>query len=462
MDRALNLMIKHNLKKGYDIRLAGSSEKTLVPAEKPARLAMQPPDFPGIKPKLDVEVGAKVKIGTPLFHDKQFPEIKFLSPASGQVVEINRGDRRAVMEVVVEDDGNDAYEFFATHTEEQLGALSRDEIITKLQEGGLWPYLRQRPFSRIARTSASPRDIFINAMDTAPLAPDMNFLLQEQEEDFQIGVNILSKLTEGSVYLSVSGNTGTAAPAFEKAGGVEVHAFKGPHPAGNTSVHIFHIKPMKVGDVVWYITAPHVALIGKFFREGRYPIERIIAVTGSSLAAEARKYYRTRVGIGLETLIPKGSIKDEDVFFISGNVLRGRGISHTGFVGFYDYQVTAIPDSNERVLFGWLTPGLKEESHSRTFLSNLFPRKEYIKDTRVHGGKRAFFQTGEYEKMLPMDIYPSHLVKSIMAEEIEDMIGLGLLEVDEEDFALCTYICPSKIDFGEHIRKGLDILEKEG
>jgi len=455
-------MIKHKLKKGYDIRLAGVTEKLVVPAERPKRLAMQPPDFPGIKPKLDVEVGTKVKIGTPLFHDKQFPEVKFVSPASGQVAEINRGERRAIMEVVVEDDGNDQYEFFSTHTEDQIKALSGEAIIQKLQEGGLWPYLRQRPFSRIARTAAKPRDIFINAMDTAPLAPDLNYLMREEEENFQTGIGILSKLTEGKVFLSVSGNGESLAPAFEKAGGVELHSFRGPHPAGNTSVHVYHIKPMKTGDVIWYISAPHVALIGKFFKEGRFPVERIIAVSGSSLTRDARKYFETRIGMSISTLIPKDLILDEDFRVISGNVMRGRAIEYKGYMGYYDYQVTVIPDTNERILFGWLTPGLKDESYSRTFLSKLLPRPEYVKDTRMNGGKRAFFQTGEYEKMLPMDIYPSHLVKSIMAEEIEDMIGLGLLEVDEEDFALCTYICPSKIDFGAYVRQGLDILEKEG
>jgi Na+-transporting NADH:ubiquinone oxidoreductase subunit A len=456
------LMVKHKLKKGYDIRLAGHIEKYLVPAERPSRLGMMPPDFPGIKPKLDVEIGTKVKIGTPLFHDKVHPDVKFPSPASGVVTEINRGDRRAVVEVVVEDDGMDTYEFFTAYSEDQIRELSRDEIIRKMQEGGVWPYLRQRPFSRIARADARPRDIFINAMDTTPLAPDINYMMREDSENFQTGLEILSKLTEGKVYLSTNGNRIDPVAAFDNATGVERHSFEGPHPAGNTSVHVFHIRPMKVGDVIWYICAPHVSLIGRFFREGRYPVERIVAVSGSSLARDARKYFETRVGMNLKTLIPSALIVDEDVRFITGNVLSGRQIEYSGFVGFYDYQVTVIPDSNEREFFGWLKPGWKEESYSRTFLSRILPRPEYVKDTRMHGGRRAFFQTGEYEKMLPMDIYPAQLVKSIMAGEIEDMIGLGLLEVDEEDFALCTYICPSKIDFGEYVRHGLDMLEKEG
>jgi len=462
LDRAEIHMVKHKLKKGYDIRLAGSTEKMTVPAERPTRLALQPPDFIGVKPKLEVEIGSKVKIGTTLFYDKEYPDAKFVSPACGEVIEINRGERRAIMEIVIADDGSDQYEFFSSHSDEQLEALSGDEIVQKLLEGGMWPYLRQRPFSKIARTSTRPRDIFINAMDTAPLAPDLTYLMRDEAENFQTGINVLSKLTGGKLYLSISDNDEALEPVFDTISGIEKHLFRGPHPAGNTSVHIYHIHPMKVGDVIWYISAPHVALIGKFFKTGRLPVERVVAVSGSSLSRDARKYFETRVGMAVQTLIPKGLILDEDVRIISGSVLRGREVEHNGFVGFYDYQVTVIPDTNERVLFGWLTPGLKDESYSRTFLSRLFPRPEYVKDTRLHGGKRAFIQSGDYEKMLPMDIYPAQLVKSIMAEEIEDMIGLGLLEVDEEDFALCTYICPSKIDFGEYVRKGLDMLEREG
>jgi len=243
---------------------------------------------------------------------------------------------------------------------------------------------------------------------------------------------------------------------------VETHSFTGPHPAGNISVHIYHIKPTKVGDTVWYIYAPDVAVVGQLFMEGKYPLERIVAVAGSSVNEDARKYYHTWVGASVQSLITEGQLQDEDVRYITGNVMQGRIIKAGGYLGFYSRLLTVIPENRNRDLFGWLTPGLNDESHSRLFLSKLIPKKKFTKDTRLHGGHRAFIQTGEYENMVPMDIYPMHLVKSIMAEEIEDMIGLGLLEVDEEDFALCSYICPSKIDFGTYIRKGLDILEREG
>ena len=455
-------MIKHNLKKGYDIKLAGKTEKVIVEAEKSKLFASQPVDFIGLKPRLGVEEGAEVKIGTPLYYDKLRPEIKFVSPASGKVLQINRGERRAILEVVVESDDKDDAIDFGKYTVSDLEKLNAEEIKNQLLTSGLWPVIRQRPFSKIADPNVLPRDIFVNAMDTAPLAADPEFLVENDDENFFVGLKILRKLTEGKLFLTVDGSRDTHVTAIEKAPDVEVHSFKGKHPVGNISVHIHHIAPINVGDIVWYLYAPDVALIGKLFLTGVYPIERIVAVSGSSVKPEARKYYKTRVGTIVQALANEGDLADEHGRYISGNVMSGRKLSESGYLGFYDRTLTVIPESRKRVLFGWLTPGLKDESYSRLFLSKLIPSKEYIKDTRIHGGKRAFIQTGEYEKVVPMDILPSHLVKSIMAEEIEDMLALGLLEVDEEDFALCSYICPSKIHFGTYIRQGLDVLEKEG
>jgi Na+-transporting NADH:ubiquinone oxidoreductase subunit A len=455
-------MIEHRLKKGYDINLAGKTNKVLVQAERPSLFAMQPPDFRGLKPRLEVDIDSYVKIGTSLFYDKQNPDVKFLSPASGKVVQINRGERRAIIEVVVESGDNEDYEFFGAWNKNDIANLSKGEVIRHLLNGGLWPCIRQRPFSKVARQENAPRDIFVCAMDTAPLAPDYGLLIDGQEEFFEAGISVLSKLTEGKVYLNFSGKNKSVASIFEKVEGIEKHSFTGKHPAGNVSVHIHHIHAISSGEVIWYIYAPDVILIGRLFLEGKYPNERIVAVAGSSVKDEARKYYKTWLGASVQSLVNEGNLQDENVRYISGNVLTGRRIHEGGYVGFYDRLLTVIPDHKKRELFGWLTPGLKEESFSRLFLSKLLPSKEFIKDTRIHGGKRAFVQTGEYEKVLPMDILPVHLVKSIMAEEIEDMISLGLLEVDDEDFALCSYICPSKIDFGEYIRKGLDVLEKEG
>ena len=455
-------MITHKLKKGYTIKLAGAPEKILIDAEKPLLFASQPFDFLGLKPRLEVEVGSEVKIGSPLYNNKERPEIKFVSPASGKVIQINRGERRKIAEVVIESDGTDSAIDFGGETLENLENLGPDRIKKKLLDAGMWPLIRQRPFSKIANPQVTPRDIFITGMDTAPLVADPEFILQGEEENFNAGLKIIKQLTAGKIYLSLNGALKTHLPFLVNPDGVEVHEFYGKHPVGNLSVHIHHIAPINAGDNVWYLNAVDVPLIGKLFRSGKYPRERIVAVSGSSVKPEARKYYRTWVGTNVQTMVNEGTLEDEHVRIITGSVLRGRKIPENGFLGFYNRTLTIIPEGKEREFFGWLTPGIDQESFSRTFLSRFFPRKEYIKDTRIHGGKRAFIQTGDYEKMLPMDIYPAYLVKSIMAGEIEDMLSLGLLEVDDEDFALCTYICPSKIDFGIHIRQGLDILEREG
>jgi len=455
-------MIKHKLKKGYTIKLAGAIEKTLVEAKKPKLYALQPFDFLGLKPRLEVEVGSTVKIGSPLFSNKEKPEIKFVSPASGKVIQINRGERRKIAEVVIESDQSDAAVDFGSCAEKDLAALAMDDIKKKLLESGIWPMIRQRPFSKIANPDIVPRDIFITGIDTAPLVADPEFILQGEEEYFNAGLKIIKGLTEGKVYLSLHGDVKDHLPFLQNPEGVEVHEFSGKHPTGNLSIHIHHIAPINVGDIVWYVNAVDVPLIGKLFLNGVFPTERIVAVSGSSVKAEARKYYRTWVGANVQTLVNEGNLTQDLVRIITGNILRGRKISDQGFLGFYNRTLTVIPEIKERELFGWLVPGLDQESFSRTFLSKYFPRSEYIKDTRIHGGKRAFFQTGDYEKMLPMDVYPAQLVKSVMAEDVENMHAIGLLEVDAEDFALCSYICPSKIDFGDHIRKGLDLLEREG
>lgn len=454
-------MIEHHLKKGYTIKLAGKARPEIAETQKPKLFALQPNKFPGVKPKLEVDIGDEVKIGSILFHDKNQPEVKFVSPASGKIKEINRGERRTLLEVVVDRDGKDEAIDFGAKTKEEIQNLKADEIKKMLLDGGVWPYMRQRPYAKIADPNAVPRDIFISAMDTAPLAPEQSILLKGSEDYLQMGIDILNKLTDGNVYLSADGTDQELHSMFDSLYGVEKHSFFGKHPVGNLSVHIHHIKPLNVDEIVWTVNAVDLVEIGKFLLTGQFPTERIIAVAGSSVKEESRKYYKTWLGANIQSLITEGDLNEVDVRYISSNVLTGRKIPENGYISFKHRMITVIPEGRDREFFGWLTPGLKHESFSRTFLSKFFPSNEYVKDTRIHGGKRAFIQTGDYEKMLPMDILPSHLVKSIIAEDIEEMIALGLLEVDAEDFALCTYICPSKIDFGEYILKGLEMLEKE-
>jgi Na+-transporting NADH:ubiquinone oxidoreductase subunit A len=455
-------MMQHKIKRGYDIQLVGTTVPAVEDAEQSKLFALQPPDFLGIKPKLQVDAGDEVKIGSLLFIDKQNPEVKFLSPAAGKISMINRGERRALMEIVVDAAADETAVSFPTLSADAISVKSREEVVSYLLEGGVWPYIRQRPFSKIADPKAIPRDIFISGLDTSPLAPDYNLLLADEKEAFKTGLLLLQKLTEGKIYLSIDGARKDYLSNLRDLSGVEVHAFSGPHPTGNVSVQIDRIAPLKHGEIVWYIYAPDVILLGKLAHTGKFPVERVMAVAGSSVKTEKRKYYRTRLGASVQTLVKEGDLINEDVRYITGGVLQGRGISAAGFIGFYDYLLTVIAENNERKFLGWISPGMHKESFSKTFLSGFFRSKKYIQDTRLHGGIRAFIQTGEYEKVMPLDILPMHLVKSIIAEDIEEMEALGILECAPEDFALCTYICPSKIDFGAYIQQGLDLIEKEG
>ncbi len=456
-------MAEFKLKRGFDIKIAGKPEKKLTELPAPATVAIKPTDFRGIRPRLMVSEGDAVKIGSPLFHSKENEKIVFVAPVSGKVTAINRGDRRRLMEIVIEND--------LTNTPLQQSALGRDEILSKsrdeLQEmllaGGLWPYLRQRPYSKIANPQDTPRDIFISAMDTAPLAADPDFLLAGDEKAFQLGLGILKKFTMGKIHLSVNGASQNLAPAFKNAQGIEKHTFTGPHPAGNVGVHIHHIQPLVHGQVIWYISPEGVAQIGKFFSTGYLNNSRVIAVAGS--AVNNRQYYKTVMGAPVKHLINESNLTADEVRIINGNVLTGEKTSLAGYTGFYNHLLSVIPEgSRERSLMSWFSPGLNTASVSRTFLSRWVGgrKKEYEISTLMNGGHRAFVATGDYEKVLPMDIMPVFLAKSILAEDVKEMEQLGILEVDEEEMALCSYICLSKTDFGAIVRKGLDLLEKEG
>lgn len=450
-------MAHYKLKKGFDIRVTGSAELKVKDLAAPMKVALQPAEFRGTKVKLEVEVGSTVKIGSPLFHAKDNENIKFVSPVSGKVIEINRGERRALMEVVVENDNSNSAEEIIHISEKDIASTKKGEIIEAMLKGGLWPMLRQRPFSKIANPKDEVRDIFISGFDTSPLAADVNFLLQGLEKEFQHGVNILAKLTSGKVYLSTAKEAGVLSGITN----VDKNSFSGDHPAGNVGVQIHHIKPVKNHQIVWCVQPYDVAIIGKSFLNGQIANERIVAIAGQAL--DERFYYKSIQGAPLSHLIKEGNVNHPEARFISGNVLSGRKILKGGYAGFYDNLISVIPEGpREKKLLGWYRPGFKQRSHSKTYVSSWLGRKEFEVDTLKNGGERAFIISGDYEKVLPMDIYPVYLMKSILADDIEEMEGLGILELDEEDVALCSYICPSKYNFGKILRKGLDLIEKEG
>jgi Na+-transporting NADH:ubiquinone oxidoreductase subunit A len=442
------------IRKGLDIHLSGSAEKIYNVAEKSGTYAVKPPDFPGLVPRLAVHPGDPVKAGSTLFFDKQIPDIKFSSPVSGIVKSVERGVRRRILEVVIEAGQDIQYIDFKFA---RPSDLSRDDIIRKLLDSGLWPMIRQRPYAIIARPGKVPRDIFISGFDTAPLAPDMDFVVKGNAEDFQSGLDVLSKLTEGKIHLSLNSEY-PADEVFVKARNVEFHYFRGPHPAGNPGIQIHHIKPVNKGEVVWYVGPQEVIMIGRLFRKGIYDALKVIALTGSEIKRPV--YYKLISGASIESVI-RNNLNPGHHRYISGNVLTGSKIASTGHLGFYDHQFTVIPEGDHYEFLGWAMPGIRKFSASRSFLAWLTPGRKYRADTNIHGSQRAFVMTGEYEKVLPMNIYPVHLLKAILAEDIDKMENLGIYEIAEEDFALCEYLCTSKIEVQALVRQGIDLIIKE-
>ncbi|MCF7825470.1 MAG: Na(+)-translocating NADH-quinone reductase subunit A [Candidatus Marinimicrobia bacterium] len=443
------------LKKGYDIPLQGSAERRIEKAPKTTAIAVQPIDFRGLRPAMKVEAGDSVKRGSVLFVDKNNPEILFRSPAAGTVREVVRGERRVIQRVII-DVAGDAAEKFESFTAAQVDAFSSTQAREILLKGGLWPVIRQRPFSRIANLEAVPKAIFISAVDSAPLAAESDMLLEGREKHFQLGIQLLSKLADCKIHLSVSAKTKAF---FSPIKGVELHEFSGPHPVGNVGVQIHHIDRILAGDKVWYLSPRHVAQIGRLLSEGEYPGSKTYALTGSEL--DTRYYVKGSEGALVSDLVTKG-LKATTQRVISGNVLTGTKSSARGFVSFYDDMITVIPELEGRRFFGWLRLGLNANSFWPMFLSKLTPQKKLAPTTDMNGEERAFVSTGKYEKVVPMDILPVHLCKAILVEDIELMEQLGIYEVAAEDLALCSYICPSKIEFGDIIEKGIAAMEKEG
>lgn len=442
------------LRKGLDIKLQGKADKIFMRAERATSYAVKPTDFQGIMPKLVAKPGDEVKVGSVLFFDKYNPEIKFTSPVSGKVSAINRGERRKILEVVVEPDPQDDY---IEYKVADPFTLSREEILKLLLESGMWPAIQQRPYAIIANPSKKPKAIFISGFDSSPLAPDLDFLVKDFEKEFQKGIDVLSRLTEGKIHLSLNAEY-PPSKTYSRAKGVELHYFKGPHPAGNVGVQIHHIDPVNKGEYVWYIRPMDVIRMGKFFMDGKLDNSAMVALTGSEVIKPV--YYKMIRGACISNLI-KDNLKGNHNRYITGNVLTGTAISHNGYLGFYDNQVTVIPEGDHYEFLGWAAPGLNKFSTSRTFFSWLQPDKEYRLDTNLNGGKRAFVITGQYEKVLPMNIYPVHLLKSILVEDIDMMEKLGIYEVAEEDMALCEFVCTSKTDVQHILRTGLDLMKKE-
>lgn len=447
------------LRQGHNILLEGSAEKHVKGIAPVSTFAIQPGNFIGVSPipKMEVEVGQEVKSGDILFSDKKRPYIKWASPVSGEVVAINRGEKRAIAEIIVMADKQQQYRSLPSLS---LETTDRAALVSFLQDVGAWPLLRQRPFHVIPNEDAIPRDIFISTFDTAPLAPDLNLVVNGQESAFQKGLDVLGKLTSGQVHLGLDASSANPPhAAFTQASGVAKHWFSGKHPAGNVGIQIHHTRPIGgADDIVWTVGVQEVITIGKLFTEQKYDASRIVVVCGAEL--EEPQYVQTWQGANIGDLV-KGNLKGDKVRIISGDVLSGAKKDQASFLNFFDDQVSVIMEGDYFALFGWLLPTLNVPSVSPTFPSALLKDTSFRADTNTHGEKRAFVVTGNYEEVLPMDIYPQMLFKSILTGDFERMEGLGIYELAEEDVALCEFVCVSKQPIQEILRKGLETMRSQ-
>ncbi|GAB3342009.1 Na(+)-translocating NADH-quinone reductase subunit A [Marivirga atlantica] len=445
------------LKKGFDINLAGKAQNNVTDAGNPETFAIKPTDFPSItRPKLLVEEGDKVKAGTPVLFDKMTDKVLHCSPVSGEIVEVKRGAKRKLLEVKILADKEIEYHTHKTYSSSDLKSLSKEDAVEQMLKGGVWPNLVQRPYGIISNADETPKAIFVSCFDSHPLAPDYNITLKGQDEAFKAGLEVLKKLTDGKVHLNVSADRDNPA-MFTQAEGVQINKISGKHPAGNVGVQIHHIDPIGKGDLIWTINPYGIAQIGKLFLEGKYDASKIVALTGSEV--KNPQYYKSFTGSSIKNMV-KDNIKSDHVRYISGNVLTGERIDADGYISFYDNQVTVIPEGDFEELLGWIKPTTSKLSFHRAIglLSFMNPNKEYVLNTNTNGEERAFVMTGEFEKVLPMDILPTYLFKAIMAEDFDEMEALGIFEIIEEDVALCEFIDVSKHDLQGILRKGINLM----
>ncbi len=441
------------IRRGLDIKLQGEAAR-IITEQIPDAFAVKPTDFQGVIPKLSVQEGDHVKAGSILFHDKNHEHIVFTSPVSGVVTQIKRGAKRVIQEICIERGKEMEYIDFGAA---DPGQLSAEDVQTRLLQSGIWPVIRQRPYSIIADPTHKPKSIFISCFDSAPLAPDYDFILKDFHKECQTGLNALARLTEGKIYLGVRpGSKDTI--DFILNPRIEINYFSGPHPSGNIGVQIHHLDPINKGDIVWYVNIQDIVTIGRLFLTGRYDATKIIALAGSEVINP--HYCKVLRGTSVAEIL-HGNVKADAVRYISGNALTGSRIDRNGYLGFYDNQITVLPEGNYHEFLGWARPGFKKFSFSHTFFSWLHPGRKYRLDTNMHGANRAFVMTGKFEKVFPMDIYPVQLIKAILIKDIDLMENLGIYEVDEEDFALCEFIDTSKIEIQPIVREGLDLMRQE-
>ena len=434
------------LRKGLDINLKGKATKETATVKCPGEYALVPDDFYGVKPKVVVKEGDAVKAGDALFVDKLHPEVKFVSPVSGTVSMVERGDRRKLLSIRVKaDEKQEARQF---DTKGDLKAL--------MMESGLFAFLRQRPYDVVANPEDAPKAIFVSAFNSMPLSQDFEYVLQGQEAEFQAGLSALAKLAK--VYLGVSAKQ--TAKALTEAKDCEVNIFDGPCPAGNVGVQVNHLDPVNKGETVWTVDPSAVIFFGRLFNTGKVDLRRLIAVAGSEVERPA--YVEAVVGDRVGDLLAGNLKEGKNLRIINGNVLTGKPCSLDDYVGAHTSEITVIPEGDDADEFlGWILPRFKQFSVNRSYFSWLCGKKSYALDARIKGGERHMIMSGEYDKVLPMDIYGEYLIKAIIAGDIDRQEALGIYEVSPEDFALAEFVDSSKLELQRIVREGLDVLRKE-
>jgi Na+-transporting NADH:ubiquinone oxidoreductase subunit A len=441
------------LRKGLNINLAGKAKKVKININSGDEYALVPDDFVGVTPKVVVHEGDMVKAGDALFVNKDYPEVKFSSPVSGIVKAIIRGDRRKVLCVKIKADTEQQFTRFDL---KPIGQMKANDVKSALLDAGLFGYINQLPYAVSTNPSTTPKAIFISALRDKPLSADFEFELKGNEKDFQTGLTALSKIAE--TYLGIGDKQ--SSKALTEAKDVNINSFSGPCPAGNVGVQINHLLPVNKGEVVWTVDPSAVIFFGRLFNQGIVDLRRTIAIVGSKIKTPA--YADVKVGQVVSSVL-KGNVNDDETIrIINGNVLTGHQCTKDDYIGAHTSEMTVIPEgSNTHELAGWIMPRTKQFSVSRSYFSWLFGKKEYNLDARVKGGERHIIMSGEYDKVLPMDIYGEYLIKSILAGDIDKMEALGIYEVAPEDFALAEFVDSSKLELQRIVREGLDMLRKE-
>ena len=443
------------IKKGLDINLKGEAEKASENAIISNFYTIRPEDFHSVTPKLIAKEGSKVKAGEPVFYDKSNENVKFVSPVSGEIIEIARGEKRRILSLKIQADKEQT---FQDNGKFNVDSAKAEDVKAHLLASGCWPFIKQRPYDVIANPDREPKAIFVSAYASAPLAADYDFVLKGKEAELQAAVTALGKLTKGKVHVSIGNKEYSPFNGLE---GIDLHYVSGPHPSGNVGTQINKIDPVNKGEVVWTVNPQDLVIIGELLLTGKFNAERVVALVGS--AVQKPRYFVTKLGCEVASMIYDNGIeKDANVRIISGNVLSGKQVKPDGYLDYYNNTITVIPEGDDYEFFGWTMPVFNKISTSRALtFSWLFPKKKYDLNTNTNGEHRAFVTTGTYEEVFPLDIFPMQILKACMYKDLDEMEALGMYEVAPEDFALTEFVCVSKQPHQEIIRKGLDLMLKE-